>query len=366
MKKTLLFLAIFLSLASGAYSQAEFNTGTLELVVNEYGRIRLFSEDGTRQLQRASILAGTSITSVFDYTNDAEALEPTVLVTDPQLSDFEIYGAYDNSYSGLPPAVEVRLHAYGWTGGEFVIVKFNVKNIETAAISPLIGLDIIPELNQSYGFDTVTYLENEQVIRFHRGAGINMGMKLLSTPFSSVVSTEWFEDYSVDENYWNWMNFNALQPQYISTTADGPLTITSQEAVEIAPNESTEVFYAMALGADQQDMLDNIAAATAKYESWFASVDDPGAPQSLAALEQNYPNPFSSLTSIRYTLREEGPVSLKIYNSAGNEIAVLVHGDQIAGTHVVEFGAEMLPPGIYFCRLLSGNNASAIKMQIVK
>jgi hypothetical protein len=122
----------------------------------------------------------------------------------------------------------------------------------------------------------------------------------------------------------------------------------------------------MALGADQQDMLDNIAAATAKYESWFASVDDPGAPQSLAALEQNYPNPFSSLTSIRYTLREDGPVSLKIYNSAGNEIAVLVHGDQIAGTHVVEFGAEMLPPGIYFCRLLSGNNASAIKMQIVK
>jgi hypothetical protein len=366
MKKTLLFLAVFLSMASGSFSQAEFNTGTLELVVNEYGRIRLFSEDGTRQLQRASILAGTSITSVFDYPNDAETLEPTVLVADPQLSDFEIYGAYDNSYSGLPPAVEVRLHAYGWTGGEFVIVKFNVKNIETAAMNPLIGLDIIPELNQTYGFDTVTYLENEQVIRFHRGAGINMGMKLLSAPLSTVVSTEWFEDYSVDENYWNWMNFNALQPLYVSTTADGPVTITSQEAVEIAPNESTDVYYAMALGADQQDMLDNIAAANAKYLSWFASVDDPNTPQSLVALEQNYPNPFQNSTSIRYTLPEDGPVSLTIYNSAGNEVANLVNVDQTAGTHVVEFGAERLPPGIYFCRLLSGNNTSAIKLQIVK
>jgi hypothetical protein len=102
----------------------------MEVNVNTYGRIRLFTPDAVRHLQRASILVGTSSTTVFDYTNDAEELDPTVLVENPLESDFEIYGAYDNTYSNLPPDVIVKLYAYGWTNGSYTIVKFNVQNDE--------------------------------------------------------------------------------------------------------------------------------------------------------------------------------------------------------------------------------------------
>ena len=100
----------------------------MDVYAGTYGKIRLFTPDGTRHLQRATILVGTSPTTVFDHENDAEVVDPTVLVTTPLSSDFEIYGAYDNSYSGLPPAVLVRLHVYGWTNAAYTIAKYTIIN----------------------------------------------------------------------------------------------------------------------------------------------------------------------------------------------------------------------------------------------
>ncbi len=180
MKKLLLFLASCCFALTDSYSQATFNTGALEVSISQYGRIRLFDPEGTRHLQRASVLVGTSSTDVFDYTNDAEELDPTVLVENPLLSDFEIYGSCNNAYSLLPPDVIVKHYAYGWNNGAYMIVKFNITNNEAAAINASAGLEVIPELNQEYGFDSVTYNSSGEVIRFHRGAQMNMGMKLLS------------------------------------------------------------------------------------------------------------------------------------------------------------------------------------------
>jgi hypothetical protein len=242
MKKNLLILVALLLSITKSYSQASFNTGALQVDVNEYGKIVLFSADGTYQLERGSILVGSSPTAVFDYQNDAEQLEPTVLVASPSSSDFEIYGAYDNSYSNAPPAVSVKLNAYGWTNSGYTVVKFNVKNNETSAINASVGLDIVPYLHWEYGFDSVTYNNEEGVIRFHRGTGVNMGMKLLSTSLSSLYSFEWYSGYTdLDSDYWTWMHHGSLQPEYASPTADGPVTITAQNSVALAPGESFNV-----------------------------------------------------------------------------------------------------------------------------
>ncbi|MES2774408.1 MAG: MopE-related protein [Bacteroidota bacterium] len=62
---------------------------------------------------------------------------------------------------------------------------------------------------------------------------------------------------------------------------------------------------------------------------------------------QNFPNPFSSVTTIRYTLVADGPVSLLVYNEWGQKLALLANGRQLAGTHQVTFNAAKLGAGIY-------------------
>jgi len=366
MKKLLLFNALMLLFILNSYSQATFNTGALEVDVNQYGRIRLFTPDGTRHLQRASILVETSPTTVFDYTNDAEELEPTVLVTNPALSDFEIYGAYDNSYSSLPPDVTVKLNAYGWNNGSYAIIKFNIKNMQTDAMNASAGLDIIPELNQEYGYDTVTYNTAAGVIRFHRGNQVNMGMKLLSASLSSLYSFEWYDGYPVDTSFWNWMNHGELQPQYVSTTVDGPVTITAQLPIVTAPGGSFDVYYALALGADEQTMLSNISAAVVKYQALITSVNDIESSANGLNLGQNQPNPFKHSTTISYQLPDEGFVSLKVYNVLGNEVATLVNSNQTRGKHSVQCNADDLPAGMYYYTIRFNDEARSNKMLLNK
>jgi uncharacterized protein (DUF1501 family) len=71
------------------------------------------------------------------------------------------------------------------------------------------------------------------------------------------------------------------------------------------------------------------------------------------ALEQNYPNPFNPTTTIRYTLAQRSLISLEVYNSAGQRVAVLDEGERAAGTHTVQFDGARLASGVYFYRLES-------------
>lgn len=364
MKRLLLFTAALLLVVVNSFSQAGFNTGALKIEVNEYGAIELFTIDDVFQIDRASILVASGPGAVFDYQNDADVEEPTVLVTNPTQSDFEIYGAYNNAYSGDPPDVIVKLHAYGWNNGGYVIVKFIIKNNESAAMNAMAGLDVIPYIDETYGFDSVTYDATEGVIRFHRGNVTNVGMKLLSAPLGSLYSFEWYDDYSVDTSYWSWMNYGSIQPQYASNTADGPVTITSQAPVALNAGESFNVYYAMALGEDEEAMLNNIAAAEEKYQWLITSVDEKGIAAKGLQLGQNQPNPFRQNTTIRYTLPESGKVSLKVYNVIGNEVATLVDGIQAKGSQTVKFSGNDMPAGVYYCTLRANGEAKTIKMVV--
>jgi hypothetical protein len=84
------------------------------------------------------------------------------------------------------------------------------------------------------------------------------------------------------------------------------------------------------------------------------------------ALKQNYPNPFNPSTTIQYSLPKAQMVTLKIYNVLGQEVATLVNARQSAGYYTVNFNAELLASGIYFCVLRTDNFSSTQKMMLLK
>jgi len=83
-------------------------------------------------------------------------------------------------------------------------------------------------------------------------------------------------------------------------------------------------------------------------------------------LSQNYPNPFNPSTTIKFSIPEGSRVSLKIYNSLGQEIETLVNRFMEAGVHTVNFNAAGLISGMYFYRLDAGEFTQVRKMTLIK
>jgi hypothetical protein len=80
----------------------------------------------------------------------------------------------------------------------------------------------------------------------------------------------------------------------------------------------------------------------------------------------NYPNPFSSSTTIQFEVKERGYMSIIIRDLLGNVVARLVNETFEAGKYSTEFSAGNLPNGIYTYTLGSGNSKLVGKMSIVK
>ena len=83
-------------------------------------------------------------------------------------------------------------------------------------------------------------------------------------------------------------------------------------------------------------------------------------------LDQNYPNPFNPATTISFTIQADQLVSLKVFNSLGEEVRTLINSNLAKGTHSINFNAEGLSSGFYLYRLESGNQVQVRKMMLLK
>ena len=80
----------------------------------------------------------------------------------------------------------------------------------------------------------------------------------------------------------------------------------------------------------------------------------------------NYPNPFNPSTTIRYGLPNKSAVQLTVFNTLGQQAAVLQNGEQEAGYHQVQFDASGLSSGVYFYRLQAGNFTETRRLLLVR
>ena len=96
------------------------------------------------------------------------------------------------------------------------------------------------------------------------------------------------------------------------------------------------------------------------------SVMDPAILPTTTALLQNYPNPFNPGTVFSYQLATANPVSLKVFNALGEEVARIFDGYQQPGTYTFSFDASQLSSGVYFYTLRTGTFAQTKRMILMK
>ncbi len=83
-------------------------------------------------------------------------------------------------------------------------------------------------------------------------------------------------------------------------------------------------------------------------------------------LYQNYPNPFNPITTINYTLNTRSYVSLKVFDSLGREVAVLVSEEKDKGNYSEQWNASEFPSGVYYYRLQTESYVDVKKLIVLK
>jgi hypothetical protein len=86
----------------------------------------------------------------------------------------------------------------------------------------------------------------------------------------------------------------------------------------------------------------------------------------VTELYGNYPNPFNPTTRIQYALPFAMQVRLEVFDLMGRRVALLVDGEQRAGSQIVNFDASALSSGVYVYRLTAGGQTLTQKMTLLK
>ena len=89
------------------------------------------------------------------------------------------------------------------------------------------------------------------------------------------------------------------------------------------------------------------------------------------ALLQNFPNPFNPVTQIGFLLPEASTVTLKIFNTLGEEVRTLVSAQLGAGVHTYTWNArdnngQPVTSGVYIYTLKTGTVTQVKKMSLLR
>ncbi len=128
---------------------------------------------------------------------------------------------------------------------------------------------------------------------------------------------------------------------------------------------------------DFTDMVEyTVTAENGDEQIWIVTVtllvsSDDNLTPSVTKLTGNFPNPFNPTTTISFSVKEAGHVSINIYNMKGQLVKTLMNEHLEAAYHSAVWNGKdnsnkMVSSGIYFYKMRSGNYTSTKKMILMK
>jgi photosystem II stability/assembly factor-like uncharacterized protein len=169
--------------------------------------------------------------------------------------------------------------------------------------------------------------------------------------------------FSSPERGWAVGSNGSPTPGVIIRTTDGGVTWVAQES------GCTEGFFGVYFADENTGWAagyhGSIIGTTSGGDPLWVPGDD-NAPLPARPRLVNYPNPFNGSTVLQYSVPENGPVSLHVFDVLGREIAGLVDEVLPAGEYRLAWQSSPLPSGVYFSRLISAGRMTTRKMLLVR
>jgi hypothetical protein len=144
---------------------------------------------------------------------------------------------------------------------------------------------------------------------------------------------------------------------------DSSLSDTTYQVVNLPGGK---LFY-WTIASFDQDSAYTFASDTAYfYMNAENLVIDIGDLPKEYSLSPNYPNPFNSITIIRYTLPKSSHVDIEIYDILGRTVDSPLNQEMPAGYHQIFWNSKELPSGIYFYSIQAAEFSESRKMLLLK
>lgn len=165
-----------------------------------------------------------------------------------------------------------------------------------------------------------------------------------------------------DEDVQYYAVYRSTTPVFDVAAMSPHATVADTTFTDVGAIGGTTYYYRVAA----VDFSGNRGIASDPIATSVTGVEGTEALPTTYALFQNFPNPFNPSTQIAYDVPQESFVTLTVYNTLGQEIAVLVEARQLPGRHIVSFNGSGLASGLYFYKLTAGEHVSIRKMNLLK
>lgn len=204
--------------------------------------------------------------------------------------------------------------------------------------------------------------------------GKEFGATGLYQPITGSVTELLFSDVAprTTNGSWEyyWDDFSKV-PYLLNTGHTKFVTYDDTMSIRIKCEYAKENQLAgIAIWALGQDIVSNkqlLLETIGKNMGLTTSVEtDVNQPDNGFYLYNNFPNPFNPITKIIYIVPETSFVTLRVFDSLGEEVSVLVNETKTPGKYEVDFDGTGLSSGVYTYMLSSGNYSQIKKMILLK
>jgi hypothetical protein len=153
-----------------------------------------------------------------------------------------------------------------------------------------------------------------------------------------------------------------FQNNEMALLIQGNEALTDQVA-ELSQQLTEQAVQMEALQEQMNNVITSLQASQTKMNNCCGTPQEKKQSETgMIELEQNFPNPFESVTTINYSTSYAAQIRLDISDSQGRVLEVIVNQKQEAGEYRVQWDASEFSPGTYYYSLYADTELLTKKM----
>ncbi len=310
------------------------------------------------------------------FDNDFLSQQVVQRVLPSVVSEFDLYGKFNDNPASVPLKVLVTHKAFAWStpgNTKYVIVEYSIKNTGTTSLSSLYAgifadWDVMNYDSNRAGLDAGTkmgYVWSSQTGGIYAGIKLLTGGGFFHYAIDNITGgaggVNIFDDYTSGEKYTTLSSSRASAGtagggnDVCDVVSSGPFSVTAGDSVKVA--------FALIAGDDLPDLITSANNAQTQYDN-ITGIHELALTENFLAV---YPNPASDYLTVSFMMNRKAAIGYSVMDMTGREVLKADAGNYHSGMNVLKINTAALSVGVYSIMLtVDGDQKFSARFSIVK